>query len=75
MDLQANSSNNTLYADADGNIAFFFTNFMPRRDPRFDWNRPVEGGDPATDWQGLLPNTGVPHVVNPSSGWVYNAND
>jgi acyl-homoserine-lactone acylase len=75
MDLQANSSNNTLYADADGNIGFFFTNFVPKRDPKFEWTRPVDGSDPATDWQGLLPNAGVPHVVNPASGYVYNSND
>jgi acyl-homoserine-lactone acylase len=75
MDLHANSSNNTLYADADGNIGFFFTNFVPRRDPKFDWSRPVDGSDPATEWQGLLDNADVPHIVNPSSGWVYNSND
>jgi acyl-homoserine-lactone acylase len=75
MDLHANSSNNTLYADADGNIGLFFTNFMPKRDPKFEWNRPVDGSDPATEWQGLLSNAEVPHVVNPSSGWVYNSND
>jgi len=75
MDLQANTSNNTLYADADGNIGFFFVNFMPRRDPRFDWTRPVDGSDPATEWQGLLTNDQVPHAVNPPSGWVYNSND
>jgi acyl-homoserine lactone acylase PvdQ len=75
MDLHANSSNNTLYADADGNIGFFFTNFMPRRDPKFDWSRPVDGSDPATEWHGLLDNDEVPHAVNPPSGWVYNSND
>jgi acyl-homoserine-lactone acylase len=50
-------------------------NFMPRRDPRFDWTRPVDGSDPATEWQGLLTNDQVPHAVNPPSGWVYNSND
>ena len=75
MELHANSSNNTLYADADGHIGFFFTNFVPRRDPKFDWNRPVDGSDPATDWQGLLSNDEVPHAIDPPSGWVYNSND
>ena len=75
MDLHANSSNNTLYADADGNIAFFYTNFMPKRDPRFEWNRPVDGSDPATDWKGLHTNDEVPNAINPASGWVYNSND
>lgn len=75
MDLRANSSNNTLYADADGNIAFFYTNFMPKRDPKFDWSRPVDGSDPATDWKGLHTNDEVPHAINPASGYVYNSND
>src|SRR6266571_783020 len=54
MDLHTNSSNNTIYADADGNIAYFHGNFIPRRDPKFDWTKPVDGSDPATDWHGLL---------------------
>ena len=54
---------------------YFFTNFIPKRDPKFEWNRPVDGSDPATEWQGLLSNAEVPHVINPPSGWVYNSND
>ena len=75
MELQANSSNNTLYADRDGNIAMFYVNFVPRRDPKFDWRQAVDGGDPATDWKGVLPFDEVPNAVNPTSGWVYNSND
>ena len=37
MELHANSSNNTVYADADGHIAYFHPQFVPRRDDRFDW--------------------------------------
>ncbi|MGC4080890.1 MAG: penicillin acylase family protein, partial [Vicinamibacterales bacterium] len=33
MELHANSSNNTVFADAEGNIAFFYSNFVPKRDP------------------------------------------
>lgn len=75
MDLSANSSNNTLYADADGNIAYFHVNYMPRRDDRFDWRRPVDGSDPAADYKGLHPQSELPHLVNPASGWVYNTNN
>ena len=32
MELHTNSSNNTLFADADGNIAYLHSNFIPRRD-------------------------------------------
>ena len=75
MDLHTNSSNNTLYADADGNIAYLHANFVPRRDTAFDWRQPVDGSNRATEWKGLLSFDEEPNVVNPSSGWVYNSND
>jgi acyl-homoserine-lactone acylase len=75
MDLHTNSSNNTLFADADGNIAFLEANFIPRRDPKFDWKQPVDGSDPASEWKGLLSFDEEPNVLNPASGWVYNSND
>lgn len=75
MDLRTNSSNNTVYADADGNIAYFHGNFIPRRDPRFDWTRPVDGSDPATEWQGLLPVAETITLFNPASGWIQNTNN
>ncbi len=75
MELNANSSNNTLYADAQGNIAYFHTNFIPRRNAKFDWTRPVDASDAAANWGPLLSFDETPHLVNPSSGWVYNANN
>lgn len=75
MELQANSSNNTILADADGDIAYFHGNFIPRRDTRFDFNTPVDGADPATDWHGLLSVAEIPQLLNPRSGWLYNSNN
>jgi len=75
MELKANSSNNTIFADADGDIAYFHGNFIPRRDTRFDWTKPVDGSDPATEWQGLLSVDETPHLLNPKSGWLYNSNN
>ncbi len=75
MELHTNSSNNTIFADARGNIAYFHSNFIPKRDPRFDWSRPVDGSDPATEWQGLHSLDETPHLRNPASGWLYNANN
>ncbi|HEX3878200.1 MAG TPA: penicillin acylase family protein, partial [Bryobacteraceae bacterium] len=75
MDLQANSSNNTIFADTDGDIAYFHGNYIPRRDTKFDWTRPVDGATPDTEWHGLLPVDETPHVLNPKSGWIYNSND
>lgn len=70
-----NSSNNTVYADADGNIAYFHSNYIPRRDTKFDWTKPVDGSDPATDYKGLLTVNETPKLFNPASGWLYNSND
>jgi acyl-homoserine lactone acylase PvdQ len=75
MELYANSSNNTIFADADGDIAYFHGNFIPRRDTRFDWTKPLDGSDPRTDWKGLLTIDEIPQLLNPASGWLYNAND
>ncbi len=75
MDLHTNSSNNTIYADADGTIAYFHANFVPRRNPRFDWTQPVDGSDPATEWSGVLSVDESPLLVNPASGWLYNSNN
>ncbi len=75
MELQANSSNNTVYADADGHIAYFEGNFIPRRDAQFDYTRPVDGSTPATDWKGLLTVEETPHLLDPKSGYLFNVND
>ena len=75
MDLHTNSSNNTIYADADGNIAYFHGNFIPRRNPRFDWTKPVDGSDSSTEWHGLLSVDETPNLLNPASGWLYNSNN
>jgi acyl-homoserine-lactone acylase len=72
---KANSSNNTIFADASGNIAYMHPHFIPRRDDRFDYSRPVDGSDPATDWRGLTPLDSAPRVLNPPNGWIFNTND
>ena len=75
MEAHTNSSNNTLYADADGNIAYLHSNFIPKRDPKFDWTKPVDGSNAATEWNGVLSFDESPNVVNPKNGWVYNTNN
>lgn len=74
MDLLANASNNTVYADAEGNIAYWHGNFIPKRDPKYDWNKPVDGTTSATDWKGLHPVSESIHIYNPENGWLQNCN-
>jgi len=74
MDLLANASNNTVYADAEGNIAYWHGNFIPRRDPKYDWSKPVDGTTSGTDWKGLHPVKETIHIYNPPNGWIENCN-
>ena len=74
MKLNGNASNNTVFADRDGTIAYWHGNFMPRRDPKFDWEQPVDGSNPATDWKGLHPVEEIVQVRSPVSGWIQNCN-
>src|SRR6202453_2229749 len=75
QDMRADTSNNTVYADADGTIAYFHGNFIPKRDPRFDYTRPVDGSNPATEWQGPHAIADTITLLNPSNGWLFNSNN
>ncbi|MEM1258266.1 MAG: acylase [Bacteroidota bacterium] len=74
MDIRTNSSNNTVYADAEGNIAYFHGNFIPKRDTIFDYTQAVDGSNPKTDWQGLHTVDENILVKNPPNGWIQNCN-
>ena len=74
MKLRTNSSNNTVYADATGNIAYWHGNFIPRRNQNFNWKKPVDGSNPDTEWKGLHELSEIISVKNPSTGWIQNCN-
>ena len=74
MNIRTNSSNNTVYADADGNIAYYHGNFIPKRDTNFDYKKPVDGSNPKTDWKGLHDLKDNIFLLNPASGWIQNCN-
>ena len=74
MQLVSNGSNNTVYADDKGHIAFWNGNFMPKRDPKLDWTLPVDGTIAATEWQGTHPLNEIVHVYDPATGWIENCN-
>ncbi|HEV2441109.1 MAG TPA: penicillin acylase family protein [Steroidobacteraceae bacterium] len=75
MQLHTNSSNNTIFADAEGNIAYWHSDWIPRRSDAFDWGKPVDGSDPDTAFHGLLTLAETPHLLNPLNGWLYNSNN
>jgi acyl-homoserine lactone acylase PvdQ len=74
MEMRANNSNNTVFADNGGNIAYWHGNYMPRRDKRYDWSLPVDGTTAATEWKGLHALEDIVHLYNPKSGWIQNCN-
>jgi len=75
LELHGNASNNTVFADAKGHIAYFHSNYIPRRDTSFDWTAPVDGSDPATSYRGVLSFDETPNVLDPPHGWVFNSNN
>ena len=74
MDIRTNSSNNTVYADANGTIAYYHGNFIPVRNEKFDYTKPVDGSNPATDWKGLHKLEDNIFVKNPPTHWIQNCN-
>ena len=43
---------NAMYADREGNIFYIYNGAVPKRATQFDWSKPVDGSNPATEWQG-----------------------
>ena len=75
MELHTNSSNNTVFADGEGNIAYFHANRVPKRNPKFDWSKPVDGSDSATTYRGVHALDESPNMINPATGWIQNTNN
>lgn len=74
MELKANTSNNTVFADSKGNIAYWHGNFVPKRDNKFNWGKVIDGTTVSTEWKGLHNVNEIVHVYNPSTGWIQNCN-
>ncbi len=70
-------STNFIYADEQGNIAFVYNAAIPDRpeDVKANWRGVLPGDRPELIWQGTVDYSEIPSVVNPASGWIYNANN
>ncbi len=74
MAMHANTSNNTVFADNKGNIAYWHGDYVPKRDKKINWSNPVDGTTTATEWKGLHTLDEIVHVYNPATGWIQNCN-
>jgi acyl-homoserine-lactone acylase len=74
MDIKANTSNNTVYADNQGNIAYWHGNFVPIRDKKLNWSKLIDGSISSTNWHGLHKVSETVHIYNPENGWLQNCN-
>ncbi|MBX7533148.1 acylase [Qipengyuania sp. 1XM1-15A] len=68
-------STNFIYADADGNIAYVYNAAIPDRPEGANWRGVLDGTDPDLVWDGAVDYEELPRLVNPASGWLYNANN
>lgn len=76
LDIQGLSNTAMVYADREGNIFFLGNGLHPYRDPAFNWAGVVPGDTSATLWPAKFhPVSTLPQVLNPKSGYVFNANN
>ena len=74
MKLNTNSSNNTVFADQSGNIAYWHGNFMPKRNLAYNWSGILDGTTVNTEWKGFHNVKELVRIINPLNGWIQNCN-
>lgn len=71
---KASWNENTMYADADGNIAYYHPGLHPWRHPSADQRLPLKG-DGSQDHCGTLSFSRTPKSINPARGYLHNWNN
>lgn len=75
LDMQGLISTNIVYADREDNIYYLSNGRFPQRARGYNWQRVLPGDTSATLWPDVYyPIDSLPQVLNPASGYVYNAN-
>jgi acyl-homoserine-lactone acylase len=74
MDLRGNTSNNTVFADKKGNIAYWHGNYIPKRDTTLNWAKTQDGAIAQTGYKGLHNLDEIVSIKNPAGGWIQNCN-
>ena len=73
-------STNFIYADEAGNIANVYNAAIPDRMAEIDgkpinWRTILPGNDSNLIWSGPVDHERLPRYINPSSGWLFEANN
>ncbi|MBO6608779.1 acylase [Altererythrobacter sp.] len=70
-------STNFIYADEAGNIAYVYNAAIPDRPEEVEanWRGVLPGNRSDLIWEGAVDYAEIPKLINPSSGWLYNANN
>ncbi len=66
---------NFIYADREGNIGLFYNALFPDRPAGYDWRHILPGDTRRDIWTANLPFSRVPSLINPASGYIFNANN
>jgi acyl-homoserine-lactone acylase len=75
LDMQGIINQNITYADKYDTIFFISNGAFPIRNPDYDWTTTIPGNTEKTLWTKFYPETDIPQVLNPSCGYVFNANN
>ena len=62
------------YADKNDTIFYISNGIIPKRDERYNWRGVVPGNTKKTLWNEYYNIEDLPQVINPKSGFIYNAN-
>jgi penicillin G amidase len=69
-----NPSQNVVYSDTKGNIAYSMNGRIPVR-KKGDGTIPAPGWNGDYEWTGYIPFDELPHLYNPPSGYIATANN
>ena len=62
------------YADKNDTIFYISNGLIPKRAPGFDWTNVVPGNTKKTLWTNTYDIEELPQIIQPRSGYFYNAN-
>ncbi|MEX1238101.1 MAG: penicillin acylase family protein [Cyclobacteriaceae bacterium] len=74
LKMEAHPSYNIVYGDRYDTIYYLSNGRLPVRQPGFNWKETLPGNSSLLLWTKFHPVENLPQVLNPSSGYVYNAN-